>query len=104
MSSTFALFRRQALRTPLSRPTQTIRPFSSTIRFAARKDAQGKDDLKPEPNEYSKSGSDDAAARVEETAFDPDKTSPEAQHDHAASESSEVRGCLLFDSSLSYPV
>ena len=90
MSLTFALFRRQALRAPFARPIQTIRPFSSTMTFAARKDAQGKDDLKPEPNEYSKSGSDDAAARVEETAFSPDKTSPEEQHAHAEGESSEV--------------
>lgn len=68
------------------------RPLSYTVQLQARKDAQGKDDLKPEPNEYSKSGSDDEAARVEQTAFDPKKTSPEEQHDSAESESAQVIG------------
>lgn len=67
------------------------RPLSYTCQLQARKDAQSKDSLKPEPNEYSKSGSDDEAARVEQTAFDPSKTSPEEQHDSAESESAQVR-------------
>lgn len=87
------------LRTPtlpsftVRRSVLTPRPFSSTARQFARKDAQGKDDMKIEPNEYSKSGSDTAAAGVEETAFSPDKTRPEEQHDHASKESEggEVR-------------
>ncbi|KAG9524078.1 hypothetical protein KCU71_g10468, partial [Aureobasidium melanogenum] len=66
------------------------RPLSYTCQLQARKDAQSKDSLKPEPNEYSKSGSDDEAARVEQTAFDPNKTSPEEQHDSAASESAQL--------------
>ncbi|KAI4749011.1 hypothetical protein E4T44_13027 [Aureobasidium sp. EXF-8845] len=63
--------------------------MSYTYQLQARKDTQDKDSLKPEPNEYSKSGSDDNAARVEQTAFDPSKTSPEEQHASAGSESSE---------------
>ncbi|KAH0364946.1 hypothetical protein KCU65_g6445, partial [Aureobasidium melanogenum] len=66
------------------------RPLSYTCQLQARKDAQSKDSLKPEPNEYSKSGSDDEAARVEQTAFDPNKTSPEEQHDSAESESAQL--------------
>jgi hypothetical protein len=75
------------------------RPLSYTYQLQARKDTQDKDSLKPEPNEYSKSGSDDEAARVEKTAFDPSKTSPEEEHDSAGSESKEVRpSCLYTDS------
>ena len=48
----------------------TSRPFSQAPIRLARKDTQDKDSLKPEPNEYSKSGSDDAAAAVDgEEAF-----------------------------------
>lgn len=73
------------------------RPMSYTYQLQARKDTQDKDSLKPEPNEYSKSGSDDNAARVEQTAFDPNKTSPEEEHASAGSESSEVRPPYLYD-------
>jgi hypothetical protein len=72
------------------------RPLSYTYQLQARKDAQDKDSLKPEPNEYSKSGSDDEAARVEKAAFDPSKTSPEEEHDTAGRESKEVRGPHVF--------
>ena len=72
------------------------RPLSYTHQLQARKDAQDKDSLKPEPNEYSKSGSDDEAARVENTAFDPNKTTPEEQHDSAGRESQEVRFSCLY--------
>lgn len=65
--------------------------FNSAARNLARKDTQGKDDLKPEPNEYSKSGSDDAAAAVEDTAFNPNKTKPEEEHQSADAESKKVR-------------
>lgn len=68
----------------------TIRPFSQSTQSLMRKDSQGKDDLKPEPNEYSKSGSDDDSARISDTAFSPDKTSPEEQHDAAEGESKAV--------------
>ncbi|TKX20195.1 hypothetical protein C1H76_7696 [Elsinoe australis] len=65
----------------LYRPSTFIpsRALSQTTRVAARKDAMGKDDLKPEPNEYSKSASDDEAARIDGTAFNPNQTRPEEQ-------------------------
>jgi len=50
--------------------------FSTTPTRFAQKDAQDKDSLKPRSTEYSKSGSDDAAAHSD-AAFDPNKTSPE---------------------------
>ncbi|TKA79585.1 hypothetical protein B0A55_03376 [Friedmanniomyces simplex] len=69
-----------------SKQVFTTRPFHLSTQQFARKDAQDKDSLKPEPNEYSKSGSDDAAAAVEDAAFDPKKTSPEAEHASAQKE------------------
>jgi len=84
------LFRRSIARpSPRALPlsTTTARPFSHSLPQQARKDAQSKDSLKPEPNEYSKSGSDDAAAATEKAAFDPSKTSPEAEKASAARES-----------------
>lgn len=90
MQSLTRSLRLQALRQSTVQRTITpsvLRPFSQTRIPAARKDAQGKDDMKVEPNEYSKSGSDNAAAAVEETAFSPDKTSPEEQHASAGKES-----------------
>ncbi|KAK5132585.1 hypothetical protein LTR08_008844 [Meristemomyces frigidus] len=63
------------------------RQLSTSSRQLARKDTMDKDSLQREPNEYSKSGSDDQAAALEDTAFDPSKTSPEEQHDSAGSES-----------------
>ncbi|KAI7216151.1 hypothetical protein KC333_g5015 [Hortaea werneckii] len=74
----FALPRRQFL---------AARQFQTSSRLCASKDAQGKDDLKPEPNEMSKSGSDDQAAAVEDAAFNPKKTSPEDEYNTAGGES-----------------
>ncbi|KAF2786864.1 hypothetical protein K505DRAFT_330059 [Melanomma pulvis-pyrius CBS 109.77] len=51
----------------------------------ARKDSQDKDSIQPTSNEYSKSGSDDAAASSG-AAFDPSKTSPEAEKQTAEKE------------------
>ncbi|KAI6801812.1 hypothetical protein KC327_g15758 [Hortaea werneckii] len=65
------------------------RQFQTSSRLCARKDAQGKDDLKPEPNEMSKSGSDDQAAAVEDAAFNPKKTSPEDEYNTAGGESAK---------------
>ncbi|KAL1297793.1 hypothetical protein AAFC00_006328 [Neodothiora populina] len=70
-------------------PAAGRRTFSQRTTLLARKDTQDKDSLKPEPNEYSKSGSDDAAAAVDKTAFDPDITSPEAEHDSAGQEAKQ---------------
>ncbi|KAJ4299010.1 hypothetical protein N0V90_004254 [Kalmusia sp. IMI 367209] len=60
-------------RTPLFHP----RWITTTTPCLANKDSQDKDSLKPRSNEYSKSGSDDAAA-ASDAAFNPNKTSPEA--------------------------
>ncbi|KAH8722912.1 hypothetical protein GQ44DRAFT_621523 [Phaeosphaeriaceae sp. PMI808] len=49
---------------------------STTPNLFAQKDAQDKDSLKPRSTEYSKTGSDDAAAHSD-AAFNPNKTSPE---------------------------
>lgn len=77
------------LQTPIA-----ARPFSQAPSLLARKDTQHKDSLKPEPNEYSKSGSDDAAAAVENAAFDPKQTRPEQEHASAEHESGrDVRIC-----------
>ncbi|KAF4549763.1 Hypothetical protein D9617_20g028190 [Elsinoe fawcettii] len=66
---------------PLYRASSFVpaRSITRSAPLAARKDAQGKDDLKPEGNEYSKSASDDEASRIQETAFSRDKTRPEEQ-------------------------
>jgi hypothetical protein len=86
------LFRRSIVNArPSFLPTTTTRitatrPFSSTLPSLARKDAQDKDSLKPEPND-SKSGSDDAAAATEKAAFDPSSTRPEEEQATAGRES-----------------
>ena len=67
--------------------TTTTRPFSLSPLNQARKDTQDKDSLKPEPTEYSKSGSDDAAAATEKAAFDPSSTRPEEEQNIAGRES-----------------
>lgn len=69
-----------------SRQFLAARQFQTSSRCLARKDAQDKDSLKPESNEYSKSGSDDKSAAVDDAAFNPDKTSPEEEHDTAGAE------------------
>ncbi|MCJ1369583.1 hypothetical protein MMC20_000795 [Loxospora ochrophaea] len=53
--------------------TQTLHPLHP------RKDAQDKDSMNVEANEYSKSGTDDQAARQESASFDPKKTDPDEQ-------------------------
>jgi hypothetical protein len=73
------MFRFQPARTlqRLARPTPSTPRFLSTTRpRLAQKDAQDKDSLVPRSTEYSKSGSDDAAASSD-AAFNPNKTSPE---------------------------
>jgi len=63
-----------------------MRPLSQSTQLQARKDAQGKDEMTIESNEYSKSGSDAQAAGVEKAAFDPKSTRPEEEHDTAGRE------------------
>jgi hypothetical protein len=67
----------QRLGRPVRPSTLSPRFLSTTRARLAQKDAQDKDSLKPRSTEYSKSGSDDAAASSD-AAFNPDKTSPEA--------------------------
>nr|OQO31815.1 hypothetical protein B0A51_00717 [Rachicladosporium sp. CCFEE 5018] len=85
----FSLSLRRSL---LARPAfaaarRSTRPMSQSARLAAHKDAQDKDSMKVEPNEYTKSGSDPGAAAVEDAAFSRDKTRPEEQHAAAEKES-----------------
>lgn len=65
------------------------RTFSQVPTFLARKDTQHKDSLKPESDEYSKSGSDDAAAAIDPAAFGSSQTRPEQEMASAAKESGE---------------
>ncbi|KAF2804642.1 uncharacterized protein BDZ99DRAFT_451766 [Mytilinidion resinicola] len=58
---------------------------STPIRAFPRKDDQDRESLNPQSTEYSKSGSDDAAAGGE-AAFDPSTTSPEAEKESGEKE------------------
>lgn len=69
-------------RTQFSQP----RFLSTTRPLFARKGAEDKDSINTTSNEYSKSGSDDAAAHTD-AAFDPNQTSPEAAEASAEKES-----------------
>lgn len=67
-----------------SAPTPSaLRPIShSTCVNYPRKDSQDKDSINTEATEYSKSGTDDASARQDNTAFDPSTTDPGEQKDN----------------------
>jgi hypothetical protein len=61
-------------------PSTLPRPFTTTSPATyPRKHAQDRDSLKPESTEYSKSGTDDAAAQNPDAAFNPKKTRPEEE-------------------------
>ncbi|KAI9872700.1 MAG: hypothetical protein M1830_001278 [Pleopsidium flavum] len=63
----------------------SVRPFHTPTTLSyPRKDSQDKDDLKPEATEYSKSGTDDGAAKEMDAAFNPEITSPEGEKGKAA--------------------
>lgn len=100
------MFPRTVRRSFATRPSYTSRQlvaprqFQTSTRQLARKDAQDKDSLKPESNEYSKSGSDAESAAVEDAAFNPDKTSPEEQHDTAGAESGSGEVSIIMLHSL----
>ncbi len=58
-------------------PTRCLRLFSQApLSKYPRKGSEDKDSINTEATEYSKSGTDDAAARQEEAAFDPKTTDP----------------------------
>lgn len=84
---------RQTARLPPSFTRTTnvvaVRPFSQHLQKQAAKDTQDKDSLKPESNEYSKSGSDAQAAQ-DDAAFDPSKTRPEEQENSSEAENGGV--------------
>ncbi|KAK6581343.1 hypothetical protein PZA11_006034 [Diplocarpon coronariae] len=70
----------------------TSRMFSpSAIRGYPRKDSQDKESINTEATEYSKSGTDDAAARQEEAAYDPSTTDPQEER-KIAGEGNEACG------------
>ncbi|KAF2472511.1 uncharacterized protein BDR25DRAFT_161451, partial [Lindgomyces ingoldianus] len=71
---------------PSSLPLTSRFLSSSPPHLYARKDTQDKDSLNPTSTEYSKSGSDDAAAASEDAAFNPNKTSPEHEKSTAGKE------------------
>ncbi|KAJ4342835.1 hypothetical protein N0V95_006814 [Ascochyta clinopodiicola] len=83
------MFRLQPTRSlaRVARTQFTAPRYLSTSRsFFAQKDAQDKDSLKTTSNEYSKSGSDDAAAHTD-AAFNPNQTTPEEAEASAEKES-----------------
>lgn len=70
-----------AARTKFAAP----RLLSTSRPLFVQKGAEDKDSIKTTSNEYSKSGSDDAAAHTD-AAFDPNQTSPEAAEASAEKE------------------
>ncbi|KAJ4371866.1 hypothetical protein N0V86_008420 [Didymella sp. IMI 355093] len=90
------MFRLQPIRSMArAARTQSVQPrFLSTSRpLFAQKGAEDKDSIKTTSNEYSKSGSDDAAAHSD-AAFDPNQTSPEAAEATAEKEAGGADNAL----------
>lgn len=58
---------------------------------ATKEDHMDRSRLNPTSTEYSKSGSDDKSAAMQDAAFNPNKTSPESEFETAEQESGEVR-------------
>jgi len=73
-----------------SSPTQS---FHSSLRLKAYKNDQDKDSLKPGSSEYSKSGSDSAAAHTGE-AFDGNQTRPEQEGRNVEGENNSKKNPL----------
>ncbi|KAL1629924.1 hypothetical protein SLS54_000782 [Diplodia seriata] len=71
--------------------TNSTRLFhhSRTVLGSTKEDHMERDRLNPSSTEYSKSGSDDDAAKMSDAAFNPDKTSPEEAVGSADQESGE---------------
>jgi len=53
------------------------------ISLSSKKGTHDKDEINPESNEYSKSGSDHEAAQMDDPSFNPKRTSPEKQKSKA---------------------
>ena len=58
-----------------------------------RKDSQNRESMNTEATEYSKSATDDEAARHDEAAFDPNLTDPETQKKKAGDVGGVSRHC-----------
>lgn len=58
-----------------------------------RKDSQNRESINTEATEYSKSATDDEAARHEEAAFDPNTTDPGAEKKKAGESGGVSRCC-----------
>ncbi|KAK4147519.1 uncharacterized protein C8A04DRAFT_24773 [Dichotomopilus funicola] len=68
--------------------TQQHRPYHLTARcLLPYKDDQDRQSLNPRRSEGTKSASDDEVAEKSDAAFNPRKTSPEAEHESAGKES-----------------
>ncbi|KAK0650691.1 hypothetical protein DIS24_g6562 [Lasiodiplodia hormozganensis] len=63
--------------------------FSRTLLGSTKEDHMERDRLNPTSTEYSKTGSDDAAAHMDDAAFNPNKTRPEEEVGSAERESGE---------------
>lgn len=75
-----------AARSHISHPllNQTsARAFQTSAVRNAYKDDQDRESLKPKAHEYTQSGTDDQAAANSDAAFNPNKTSPEAEKEAA---------------------
>ncbi|KAK9779957.1 hypothetical protein AB5N19_07914 [Seiridium cardinale] len=73
---------RSAMRMPATArlsPLLSTRAFRTSQSMRAYKDDQDRESLKPKAHEYTQSGTDDQAAANEDAAFNPNKTSPEAE-------------------------
>lgn len=87
-----------AVRRPFHPQVSSVAPcekrqFSRlTLLAYPRKDSQDRESINTEATEYSKSATDDEAARHEEAAFDPNTTDPGAQKKKAG----EVCGLTLI--------
>ena len=82
---------------PLLGSRSQSRPLSlapSQARSYPRKNAQDRESIDTEATEYTKSGTDDGAARQEDAAFDPKQTRPE-QEKNTAGEGG-VRSVVFF--------
>ncbi|KAL8812245.1 MAG: hypothetical protein Q9200_001186 [Gallowayella weberi] len=95
-----ASYQSRVLSVPSSLTSSNTRFLSQTSCLAyPRKDSQHKDSINTEATEYSKSGTDDASARQEDTAFDPGVTDPGHQKDKVGGRTGlknleEIVGCV----------
>jgi hypothetical protein len=86
----FRLIAGRAVRQPASPTSIRLQLLhQSSLRRLPRKGSQDKDSINTGATEYSKSGTDDDAARNEKAAFDPSQTAP-GEEKEKAGEGNEV--------------